>query len=76
MLAAVIPAIALMLAACALQPASRAVTAAEVTFDNALHDCRMKQPGRVNRRLNLPPTSPGVAACLRQNGWETDGART
>lgn len=46
-----------------------------VTFDEALRDCRMKQPGRVNRRLSMRAEAPSVAACLRRNGWDANGDR-
>lgn len=45
------------------------------TFPQALGICRMRQPGRVNRRVHLPPTHPGVAGCLRRRGWNPDGSR-
>jgi hypothetical protein len=35
-----------------------------MSHDAALHDCRMQQPGRVNRRLNLPATNARIAACV------------
>jgi hypothetical protein len=46
-----------------------------VSFDEALRDCRMKQPGRVNRRLSMRADGPSVAACLRRNGWDANGDR-
>lgn len=60
-----------MLAACQSSPVEKSLHA--VTFDEALRDCRMKQPGRINRRLSLRVDSPNVAACLRRNGWEVNG---
>lgn len=44
-------------------------------FTDALHACRMKQPGRLNKRLNLAPDNTYVAACLKRAGWQTDGTR-
>ena len=38
----------------------------------ALRECPMAQPGRTNRRLQMPATSPGVAACLKRHGWDSD----
>jgi hypothetical protein len=46
---------------------------AYANFDRALHECRMQQPGRLNRKLNLPPTSLGVSRCLKQYGWTSSG---
>lgn len=43
------------------------------SFTQALHECRMHQPGRLNRRLNLPPTSSGVSRCLKRHGWSSSG---
>lgn len=45
------------------------------TFSQALGICRLQQPGRVNRRVHLPPTHQGVARCLKRRGWNTDGSR-
>lgn len=42
-------------------------------FSQALSVCRLQQPGRVNRRVHLPPTHPRVAACLERNGWLPNG---
>ena len=40
---------------------------------SALHDCRMQQPGRLNRRpLALAATRPSIEQCLRRRveaGW-------
>ena len=67
-----VAALALMLGACqSSSPIEKSLHAA--TFDEALRDCRMKQPGRINRRLSLRIDSPNVAACLRRNGWEVNG---
>lgn len=46
---------------------------AKQTFHEALQTCRLQQPGRINRRVHLPPTSPGVARCLSRRGWNPDG---
>jgi hypothetical protein len=50
-------------------------TAAEprVSYQQTLRTCRKLQPGRLNQRLNLPPQSIRVAACLRKRGWQPDG---
>lgn len=61
------------LSGCILNPAANGP--AVETFPEALGICRMQQPGRVNRRVHLPPTHPGVARCLRQRGWNSDGSR-
>lgn len=44
-----------------------------VTFAKSLQACRIQQPGRLNKRMALPATHPGVANCLKQHGWQTDG---
>lgn len=44
------------------------------TFGEVLGICRMQQPGRVNRRVHLPPEHAGVARCLRRRGWNPDGS--
>lgn len=46
---------------------------AKQTFHEVLQRCRLQQPGRLNRRVHLPPTSPGVASCLSRSGWNPDG---
>lgn len=46
---------------------------AKHTFHETLQKCRLQQPGRLNRRVHLPPTSPGVARCLMRRGWNPDG---
>ena len=46
------------------------------SYETALHECRMLQPGRLNKRLNLPANSLRVSACLRERGWAPDGSRT
>ena len=45
------------------------------TFSDAIHSCRLMQPGRTLRRSSLPSTHPGVAACLARHGWSADGRR-
>jgi hypothetical protein len=62
-----------MLAACQLSPSAADKSLHAATFDEALRDCRMKQPGRINRRLSLRVDGPNVVACLRRNGWEVNG---
>lgn len=61
------------LGGCILFDAQSARTAE--TFPEAVGICRMRQPGRMNRRVHLPPTHPGVAGCLRRRGWNPDGSR-
>ena len=61
------------LSACIFNPA--ASEPAVEMFPEALGICRMQQPGRVNRRVHLPSTHPGVARCLRRRGWNSDGSR-
>jgi hypothetical protein len=46
------------------------------TFPDALHACRLMQPGRMTRKTKLPPTQPSVAACLERHGWRPDGGQT
>lgn len=60
-----------MLAGCAWLPPHRHEQ--PLSYQAALRECRMDEPGRTNRRLQRPPTSPGVAACLRRHGWQSDG---
>lgn len=43
-------------------------------FRRALRDCRVKQPGRMNKRMHRSPTSPAVASCLERRGWLPDGS--
>jgi hypothetical protein len=70
--ATTVVALVLMLGACqSSSPVEKSLHA--VTFDEALRDCRMQQPGRINRRLSLRNDSPNVAACLRRNGFEVNG---
>jgi hypothetical protein len=47
--------------------------ASRVSYEQTLRTCRKLQPGRLNHRLNLPPQSIRVAACLRKRGWHPDG---
>lgn len=61
------------LSGCVFSPA--ADDPAVETFSEALGICRMQQPGRVNRRVHLPPTHSGVARCLKRRGWNSDGSR-
>lgn len=42
-------------------------------FDSTLSACRLWQPGRLNKRIRLPPTHSGVARCLKRQGWLPDG---
>jgi hypothetical protein len=48
---------------------------AETSFEATLRKCRRLQPGRLNKRMNLPPTSLRVSRCLRKLGWQPDGSR-
>jgi hypothetical protein len=48
--------------------------AVEKSFSATLHQCRMQQPGRLNRRLALAATRPSIAQCLRRRGWTPDGS--
>lgn len=57
----------------------------EETFADALRHCRLKEPGRRNRRLKTPATELHVRQCLESRGWlpngtavpnETDTAQT
>jgi hypothetical protein len=43
-------------------------------FEASLRKCRKLQPGRLNKRMSLPPTSLRVAQCLRKLGWQPDGS--
>ena len=43
------------------------------TYPDALHACRLMQPGRTLRKVKLPATQPQVAACLERHGWSSDG---
>ncbi|WP_129643173.1 hypothetical protein [Peristeroidobacter agariperforans] len=45
------------------------------SFEATLRKCRRLQPGRLNQRMNLPPTSLRVSRCLRKLGWQPDGSR-
>jgi hypothetical protein len=47
----------------------------EAGYEATLEKCRRLQPGRLNQRMNLPPTSLRVSACLRKRGWAPDGSR-
>lgn len=54
--------------------ASQAAAAAQPSsYEQTLRQCRKLQPGRLNKRLNLPPDNLRVAACLRKRGWQPDG---
>lgn len=46
---------------------------ADTSFEATLRKCRKLQPGRLNKRMNLPPTSLRVSECLRKLGWQPDG---
>ncbi|WP_116811051.1 hypothetical protein [Steroidobacter cummioxidans] len=48
---------------------------AEQSFEASLRKCRRLQPGRLNQRMNLPPTSLRVSQCLSKLGWQPDGTR-
>ena len=50
------------------------VPATQHGFLDTLHDCRMQQPGRLNRRLALAATRPSIEQCLRRHGWKPDGS--
>lgn len=45
------------------------------SFEATLRKCRRLQPGRLNHRMNLPPTSLRISRCLRKFGWHPDGSR-
>lgn len=47
----------------------------DAVFQQALRECRRKQPGRLNRRLKPSPWHHGVARCLERAGWRPDGSR-
>lgn len=49
---------------------------AGTSFEATLRKCRRLQPGRLNKRMNLPPTSLRISRCLRKSGWEPDGSRS
>lgn len=68
----VLAAVGLIAGGCAASSSMREPRNGE-SFSQALHVCRMKQPGRTNRRLQLPPSQPRVAACLRRRGWSPEG---
>ena len=62
------------LGSCILPPTEDLVPdATPAAFAAALHDCRMKQPGRASRRRALPADNDGVAACLETRGWSPSG---
>ena len=61
--------------ALALVPVLGCATPQFGTFPDAVHACRLVQPGQMSRKRSLPPTSPGVAACLARHGWSADGTR-
>ncbi len=63
----------LLLGACVFQPSARPQDSMSGTFSQALSQCRLQQPGRLNRRVHLPPTNARVAACLKRKGWLPDG---
>jgi len=68
---------ALLLSGCVIDPVSDDGTPAPgqpPNFQQALRTCRLQQPGRLNRRVHVPPTHPRVAACLQRYGWQADGA--
>jgi len=67
---ALVGAATLVLSACVFTPADEPRSHG---FYNALQLCRLQQSGRANRRVHLPPTHPGVAACLERRGWTPDG---
>jgi hypothetical protein len=64
----VIAGLALMLVS-----ASGRATPTFETFPEAIHSCRLMQPGRMLWRSSLPSTHPGVATCLARHGWSADG---
>ena len=65
--------IAVAVNACTV-PASHKASS-DKSFDEALHYCRIRQPGKLNRKLRLPATHNGVARCLKIQGWSADGTR-
>lgn len=70
----VVATIAVALNACVVVPASHKANS-DKSFDEALHYCRVRQPGKLNRKIRLPATHSGVARCLKFQGWSTDGTR-
>lgn len=63
-----------LIGGCGSFPASHDSGSTQHAFHEALDRCRTQQPARhVNRRLHLPSTDPGVAACLSKKGWNPDG---
>ncbi len=49
------------------------VPATQDGYVATLHDCRLRQPGRINRRLALAATRPPIEQCLKRYGWKPDG---
>lgn len=47
----------------------------DLSYEATLEKCRRLQPGRLNRRMSLPPTSLHISECLRKRGWAPDGSR-
>lgn len=66
--------LATVLFGCVLTPGDAPPTASSPSYHDALSICRRQQPGRMNKRVHLPPTHEGVARCLRYYGWLPDGA--
>jgi hypothetical protein len=64
-----------VIAICGCASASGSPSDADSSYQAALKKCRRLQPGRLNQRLNLPPTSLRVSECLRKHGWAPDGSR-
>ena len=64
----------ILLSACGSTPSKRPCDC-QAAFAEALRDCRLDQPGRVNRRLSLSPDSPGVEMCLAHFGWAPSGIK-
>lgn len=64
-----------MLATLAVSGCVASKTKSGQGFQESLRACRMAQPGRVNRRINLPAGSPAIARCLERKGWRPDGSK-
>ena len=45
-----------------------AKAAERAAYYDSLRVCRLQQPGRLSRKMHLPPTQTNVARCLRGRG--------
>lgn len=61
------------IALCGCVPVVPQSAATQDGFFATLHDCRLRQPGRMNRRLALAATRPPIEQCLKRHGWKPDG---